>query len=51
MVFNKDAKARVISDIEISIIKLANREIWDEVEKTIERINKTKGNPTKLFTE
>lgn len=51
MVFDKNAKARVISDNEISIIKMVNSSLWDQVNETIERLNKKKGNPAKLFTE
>ena len=49
MVFDKDIKARVITDVELEILKSLNPELYNQINNTIKVIENKKGRPAGLF--
>jgi len=49
MVFDKNINPKVITDEQIAILKTANSQLWNDIQETIENINKSKGNPVQFL--
>jgi predicted RNA-binding Zn-ribbon protein involved in translation (DUF1610 family) len=49
MVFNKDLRARVITDAEFEILKSVNPGLYNQLNDTIKVIENRKGRPVGLF--